>query len=87
MGSVFEPWIGQQVVLHVALGQFKLRLLGKVLKEEGETLLMRPQCGPDVEISKTKVLAVEECAYTRARARRALIRLAQGVNISALQAD
>jgi hypothetical protein len=49
----------------VALGQFKLRLLGKVLKEQGETLLMRPQYGPDVEISKTKVLAIEECAGAR----------------------
>jgi hypothetical protein len=34
------------------------------LKEHGETLLMRPQCGPDLEISKTKVLAIEECART-----------------------
>lgn len=68
MGGVFEPWIGQPIVLHVAIGQFKLRLLGKVLKEQGETLLMRPQCGPDLEISKTKVLAIEECAYPRAHA-------------------
>jgi hypothetical protein len=68
MGGVFEPWIGQPVVLRVALGQFKLRLLGKVLREQGDTLLMRPQCGPDLEISKTKVLAIEERTYPRAHA-------------------
>ena len=63
MGGVFEPWIGQPVVLQVTIGPFKLRLLGKVLKEQQETLLMRPQCGPDLEISKTKVLAIEEYAH------------------------
>ena len=68
MRGVFEPWIGLPVVLQVTLGQFKLRLLGKVLREQGETLLMRPQCGPDVEISKTKVLAIEECASLGAHA-------------------
>jgi hypothetical protein len=72
MTRVFESWIGQPVVLRVALGQFKLRLLGKVLKEQDETLLMRPQCGPDLENSKTKVLAIEECGYPRDYASRAL---------------
>ena len=60
MEGVFESWIGQPVVLQVTLGGLKLSLRGKVLKEGGETLLMRPQCGPDVQICKTKVLAIEE---------------------------
>ena len=60
MEGVFASWIGQPVVLQVVLGQFKLSLRGKVLKEHGEMLLMRPDCGPDLTISKTKVLAIEE---------------------------
>lgn len=60
MEGVFEPWIGQSVVLQVILGQYKLSLRGKVLKDQGEKLLMRPECGPDLEIAKMKVLAVEE---------------------------
>lgn len=60
MDGVFEPWIGQPAVLQVTLGQFKLSLRGKVLKEQEETLLLRPEWGPDLEISKTKVLAIEE---------------------------
>jgi hypothetical protein len=60
MEGVFESWIGQPVVIQVALGRFKLSLRGKVLKDHGETLLMRPQCGPDLEIFKTKVLAIEQ---------------------------
>lgn len=60
MEGVFEAWIGQPVVLHVLSGPFKLKLRGKVLKEQGETLLLRPQWGPDLEISKTEVLAIEE---------------------------
>jgi hypothetical protein len=58
--SAFEPWIGQPVVLRLTLGQVKLSIQGMVLKEQAETLLMRPQYGPDLEICKTKVLAIEE---------------------------
>jgi hypothetical protein len=64
MAGVFEPWVGQPVVLKVALGPFKVSLVGQVLKEHAETLVMRPQCGPDVEISKTNVLAIEDaCSH------------------------
>ena len=69
MQGVFESWIGQPAVLQVTLGWLKLSLRGKVLKESGETLLVRPQCGPDVEIAKTKVLAIEESAQTRRQSR------------------
>jgi len=60
MESVFESWIGQPVIVRVAVGPCNWSLRGKVLKEQGETLLMRPQCGPDIEISKSNVLAIEE---------------------------
>lgn len=60
MESAFQSWIGHPVVVRVALGHIKLSLRGRVLKEQPETLLMRPQFGPDLEICKTKVLAIEE---------------------------
>jgi len=60
MEDLFQRWIGQPVVLQVTLGQLKISLRGKILQEHGDTLLMRPQCGPDLEISKTKLLAIEE---------------------------
>lgn len=60
MQGVFESWIDEPIVLRVALGGLKLSLCGKVLKEGEETLLVRPEFGPDVEISKIKILAIEE---------------------------
>jgi len=60
MKGVFESWMGQPVVVQLALGQLKLRLSGQVLREDEETLLMRPEWGPDLKIVKTTVLAIEE---------------------------
>ena len=60
MQGAFEFWIGHSVLVQLTLGQIKLSLRGEVLKEQNETLLMRPQFGPDLEICKTKVLAIEE---------------------------
>jgi hypothetical protein len=62
MNSAFKPWIGQPVVLQVALGDIKVPLRGKLLKEGGDTLRMRIGDGWDVDIYKTMVLAVEEDA-------------------------
>jgi hypothetical protein len=62
MNSAFKPWIGQPVVLQVALGDIKVPLRGKLLKEAGDTLRMRIGDGWDVDIYKTMVLAVEEDA-------------------------
>lgn len=60
MGNAFESWIGQQVVVHLGFGQIKVSLRGVLLRDEAETLLMRPEAGTDIEIAKTKVLAIEE---------------------------
>jgi hypothetical protein len=38
MDSAFKAWIGQPVVLQVALGDIKVPLRGKLLKEGGETI-------------------------------------------------
>ncbi len=60
MGNTFEPWIGQPVVVQMGLGRIKLSVRGTFLEDRGETLLVRPEVGSDVEIPKTKVLAIEE---------------------------
>ena len=58
--SAFASWIGQPVVLQVALGDIRVPLRGKLLKDTGDTLRMRIGDGWDVDIYKTMVLAVEE---------------------------
>src|SRR6266478_5051408 len=62
MHSAFATWIGHAVVLQVALGDIKVPLRGRLLKEGGDTLRMRIGDGWDVDIYKTMVLAVEEDA-------------------------
>ena len=56
----FEPWIGQAVVLQVALGEIRVPLRGKLLKDGGETLRVRIGDGWDVDIYKSMVLGVEQ---------------------------
>jgi len=46
----------------VALGDIKVPLRGRLLKDGGETLRMRIGEGWDVDIYKTMVMAVEEDA-------------------------
>jgi hypothetical protein len=60
MDSAFEAWIGQPVVLQVALGNIKVPLRGKLLKDGGETVRLRIGDGWDVDIYKAMILAVEE---------------------------
>ena len=60
MPSAFATWIGQPVVLQVALGDIRVPLRGKLLKEGGGTLRMRIGDEWDVDIYKTMILAVEE---------------------------
>lgn len=62
MESAFAPWIGLPVVLQVALGDIRVPLRGKLLKEGGDTVRMRIGDAWDVDIYKTMVLAVEEDA-------------------------
>ena len=62
MDTAYQMWIGQPVVLQVALGEVKVPLRGRLLKDGGETLRMRIGEGWDVDIYKTMVLAVEEDA-------------------------
>ena len=60
MDTAYGSWIGQPVVLQVALGDIKVPLRGKLLKDGAETVRMRIGEGWDIDIYKTMILAVEE---------------------------
>ncbi|MGB2626980.1 MAG: hypothetical protein WAK20_09340 [Candidatus Acidiferrum sp.] len=62
MQTRYNGWLGHAVVLQVALGDIKVPLRGKLLKENGETVRMRIGDGWDVDIYKAMILAVEEDA-------------------------
>ena len=59
MDSAYATWLGQPVVLQVALGDIKVPLRGTLLKDSDETVRMRIGEGWDVDIYKTMILAVE----------------------------
>jgi hypothetical protein len=58
--QAFSTWIGEDVVLRMALGASQVPLRGKLLKDNGETLRLRVGDGWDIDIYKNMVLAVEE---------------------------
>ena len=60
MDDAFKAWVGQPVVLQVALGDIKVPLRGKLLKDGDDTVRMRIGDGWDVDIYKAMILAVEE---------------------------
>jgi hypothetical protein len=60
MQTGFNGWLGHAVVLQVALGDIKVPLRGKLLKEGSETVRMRIGDGWDVDIYKAMILGVEE---------------------------
>jgi hypothetical protein len=62
MNSAYATWLGQPVVLQVALGDIKVPLRGTLLKDGDDTVRMRIGDGWDVDIYKTMILAVEEDA-------------------------
>src|SRR5262249_31483812 len=62
MDSGYSAWIGLPVALQVALGDIKVPLRGKLLKEASDTVRMRIGDGWDVDIYKAMILAVEEDA-------------------------
>lgn len=58
--NAFESWMGQEVVVQLGFGLIKMSLRGVLLRDLRETLLLKPEAGPNIEIAKTKVLAIEE---------------------------
>jgi hypothetical protein len=60
MEAGFNAYLGHSVVLQVALGDIRVPLRGRLLKEGGETVRMRIGEGWDVDIYKAMIMAVEE---------------------------
>ena len=60
MQTGYTVWLGQAVVLHVALGDSQVPLRGKLLKEGGDTVRMRVGEGWDIDIYKNMILGVEQ---------------------------
>lgn len=60
MQTEYNVWLGQAVVLQVALGNIRVPLRGKLLKEGGDTVRMRIGEGWDVDIYKNMIMGVEE---------------------------
>jgi len=60
MDGAFKAWVGQPVVLQLALGDIKVPLRGKLLKDGNDTVRMRIGEGWDVDIYKAMILAVEQ---------------------------
>ena len=60
MNTGYSNWLGRAVVLHVEVGDIKVPLRGKLLKENPETVRMRIGEGWDVDIYKTMILDVQE---------------------------
>jgi hypothetical protein len=60
MDDAYRTWIGEEVVLQMALEDSQVPLRGKLLKDNGETLRLRVGEGWDIDIYKSMVLAVEE---------------------------
>jgi hypothetical protein len=60
MEAGYNAWLGQSVVLQVALGDIKVPLRGRLLKEGGETVRMRVGDGWDIDIYKAMILTVEK---------------------------
>ena len=56
----YHAYLGHSVVLQVALGEIRVPLRGKLLKEGGETVRMRIGEGWDVDIYKAMIMTVEE---------------------------
>jgi hypothetical protein len=62
MKGAFKPWVGQSVILQVALGDIKVPLRGTLLRDGVESVRMRIGEGYDVDIYKEMIMAVEQDA-------------------------
>lgn len=60
MRDAFESWVGQEVVVQLGFGRIKVSLRGVLLRDLTETLLMKADAGPNIEIAKARILAIEE---------------------------
>ena len=65
MNTGYTNWLGHAVVLQVEVGDIKVPLRGKLLKENRETVRMRVGEGWDIDIYKAMILGVEEDLMAR----------------------
>jgi hypothetical protein len=59
MENAYKAWVGQPVLLQVALGDIKVPLRGTLLKDSSDTVRMRIGEGWDVDIYKSMIMTVE----------------------------
>jgi hypothetical protein len=59
MENAYKAWVGQSVLLQVALGDIKVPLRGTLLKDGTETIRLRIGEGWDVDIYKSMIMTVE----------------------------
>ena len=59
MENAYKAWVGQSVLLQVALGDIKVPLRGTLLRDGSETVRMRIGEGWDVDIYKSMIMTVE----------------------------
>ncbi len=64
MENAYKAWVGQSVLLQVALGDIKVPLRGTLLKDGSETVRMRIGEGWDVDIYKSMIMTVERDSMT-----------------------
>lgn len=58
--SAFATWVGQTVILQVAVGEFRVPLRGVILDESDAAIRFRVGECWEIDIFKDMVLAVEE---------------------------
>ena len=63
MQSVYQAWVGQQVVLQVATGELRVPLRGTIVGESEDAVRFRVGNSWDVDVFKNMILAVEEDSW------------------------
>lgn len=63
MPSAYASWIGQAVILQVAVGDLRVPLRGIIVGEADGTIRFRIGDTWDIDIYKTMVLAVEQDSW------------------------
>lgn len=62
--NIYKSWMGQSVILQVALGDIKVPLRGMLIKEGSETIKLRIDEIYDIDIYKSMILDVEEDRFS-----------------------
>jgi hypothetical protein len=60
MSSAYTSWVGQSVVLQVAVADLKVPLRGTIVGESADAVRFRIAQSWDIDIFKSMILAVEE---------------------------